>query len=170
MTFEDCYQAHRRRVYQWALRYGGGKASWAEDLTQDVFLRLLEHFPRLDGHHDLGGWLYRVTANLALTRLRTERSWVGRLRRLLGAEEADAVEGPPDLALVREEEAGEVLATLQSLPGQERVVLCMKVLEGKTQKEIAQVLSLSEGYVSKLLTRAWAHVSEAGWEVDHAEG
>src|SRR5687768_11994220 len=97
MTFEACYQEHRQRVYRWALRYGGGKPSWAEDLTQDVFLKLLESLPHLVGHDDVGGWLYRVTANLALTRLRTEKSWVGRLRRQFGSDGAIEVERSPDI-------------------------------------------------------------------------
>jgi RNA polymerase sigma-70 factor (ECF subfamily) len=42
----------------------------------------------------------------------------------------------------------------------------MHVLDGLSQREIARTLDLSEGYVSKLLARAWSKLRAAGWEVD----
>ena len=44
----------------------------------------------------------------------------------------------------------------------------MKLLDGKSGKEIADTLVMSEGYVSKLLARAWQRLRKAGWEVDDA--
>jgi RNA polymerase sigma-70 factor (ECF subfamily) len=67
--------------------------------------------------------------------------------------------------VVHQREAAEALAFLRSLPPNERVVLCMKVLDGCSQREIAQALSLSEGYVSKLAKRALDRARARGWEV-----
>jgi RNA polymerase sigma-70 factor (ECF subfamily) len=167
-TFEACYRAHHARVYHHCLRYGGGNASFAEDVTHDVFLKLLEHLPALDERHDLGGWLYRVAANLAVTRLRRSRSIV---RRFLPAYRRSVAEVEPalDAAFEQREAASGALATLRTLPPRERVVLCMKLLDGKSQREIAATLSLTEGYVSKLYARAWQRVRAAGWEGDDDE-
>jgi len=74
-SFEACYRQHWARVYRWSLRYGSGNASWAEDLAHDVFVKLLERLPSLDNPDDVGGWLRRTTANLAIDRLRRQRSW-----------------------------------------------------------------------------------------------
>ena len=49
--------------------------------------------------------------------------------------------------------------------GQERVVLALKILDGLSQREIAALLSLSEGYVSKLTARATARLGAQGWKV-----
>ena len=65
--FEEAWDAHRARVFHWALRYGAGDAAFAEDLTHDVFLKLWSRLPSLDAQDDLGGWLYTVTARLAVT-------------------------------------------------------------------------------------------------------
>jgi RNA polymerase sigma factor (sigma-70 family) len=162
-TFEACFKAHRNRVYRLGLRYGRGRAMWAEDLTQDVFMKLLEELPNLSDHEDLGGWIYRVTTNAALTRLRREKSVVGRVTRLFPAEN-EAVEGAEE-RVESSERAKEAQSLLESLPPKERVVLAMKVLDGKQQRDIARTLGMSEGYVSKLLTRAWGRIREAGWEV-----
>jgi RNA polymerase sigma-70 factor (ECF subfamily) len=169
VRFEASYEAHRDRIYRLGLRYGGGRAGWAEDLTHDVFLKLWEHLPRLKERDDVGGWLYRVAANLAISRIRRERSMIGWLLRVKAmswwsASEPDAP--PAEAQLVRSQEAAAALAALRALPARERVAACMKFLDGKSQQEIAAALSLSEGYVSKLIARAVERLRAAGWEVE----
>lgn len=166
VSFEALYRAHREQVFHLGLRYGGGRIAWAEDLVQDVFCKLFEQLSSLDRPDDVGGWLYRVAANLAVSRLRRERL----LSRILGgwrAEQQEA-EWPDDAELAPGKLATEALAMLRRLPSRERVVVCMKLLDDKPQKEIASILSLSEGYVSKLYRRACGRLAAAGWEVPHA--
>src|SRR5262249_34416359 len=69
----ELYDAHGARTYRLALRYGGGDRSFAEDLTQEVFLELIERLDRGHEIHNVGGWLYRATIHRALNRLRRER-------------------------------------------------------------------------------------------------
>src|SRR5262249_23174239 len=129
--------------------------------------KLLQHVDRLVELDDLGGWLYRVTANLALSRLRQERSLV---RRLLGAATAigGRLEPSTEEVLEQHETARQVIAAVAALHARERVIVCMKVYDGKRQREIAGALGLSEGAVSKLLDRAWARLKAAGWDVNDA--
>ena len=164
LAFEACFRTHRDRVYRLGLRYGRGQGSWAEDLTQDVFMKLYSELPRLSAHEDLGGWLHRVATNAALSRLRRERSFLGRLDRLFESEGEVSDQGA-DTAMEMSQTAREAQALLDGLPPKERVVLGMKVLDGMAQKDIAVALGMSEGYVSKLLTRAWEKLRAAGWEV-----
>ena len=72
-AFIACYREHHREVFRQGLRFGGGRRDFAEDLTQEVFIRLMARWDKLQDKHDVGGWLYRVTANLAVSRLRRER-------------------------------------------------------------------------------------------------
>jgi RNA polymerase sigma factor (sigma-70 family) len=147
-VFDACYREHRDRVFGLCLRYGGGRPAWAEDVTHDVFMKLYVHLPALEKHDDLGSWLYRVAANIAISHLRREQSFIGKLRRAFAAE--SLAEAPIDEQLSERQSADRAVATLRTLPAKERVVLCMKILDGKSQREIAELLSLSEGYVSKL--------------------
>jgi len=166
-TPEALVEAHRGRIFRLGLRLGGGDVAFAEDLAQDVLLKLLEALPRLTDLDDVGAWLYRVTMNAAISRLRRERSVLGRVLRALRTEPRPAPPGPEALVEQREEAAA-ALATLRTLPARERVVLCMKLLDGRSQQEIAELLALSEGYVSKLLGRAWDRIRAAGWEMGDA--
>ncbi|MBK7860873.1 MAG: sigma-70 family RNA polymerase sigma factor [Archangiaceae bacterium] len=161
LTFEELYESQKERVYRWALQFGAGSRGWAEDVTHDVFIRVFQTYDSLHHRDDLGGLLYRVTANVALNRLRKERGIFSRLRQLLG----DEVEADPHEQLALKETSREALRQLEALPALERAVLSMKLFDGKRQSEIAQTLSLSEGYVSKLLQRAMGRIRSAGWEV-----
>jgi len=163
-SLDGCYQRYSQQVFRWALRYGAGSSGWAEDLTHDVFLRLMLALPKLTDHGDLAGWLYRATANLALTRLAEERSWVRRLQHTLGLERERTVSGP-DVTFEHKESAALALDGLRALPAAERVAMTMLVLDGRSQTEIAELLGLSKGYVSKLVARGWERLREAGWEV-----
>lgn len=125
-------------------------------------MKLYEELPALTEQEDLGGWIHRVTTNAALSKLRRERSVLGRMERLWAVPEGV---GSADARVESSETAKEAQALLDTLPAKERVVLAMKVLDGMAQRDIAKALGMSEGYVSKLLTRAWERIRAAGWEV-----
>lgn len=164
LAIEALYEAHRVQVYGWAMRYAGGSRAFAEDLTQDVFLGLMATLEKQTQIEDPAGWLYRATANLAISRLRREGSFGARLARLFGSAEPAAAP-PSDQLVESRDDARRAMAVLGTLPDRQRVALSMKILDGKSQREIADALELSERYVSKLIDRAWAAVRAAGWEV-----
>lgn len=163
---EALYDEYRQRVFAWALRYARGDSSAAEDITHDVFLKAFAALSQLSNLEDMGGWLYRVTANLALSRLRRERFRFEALRKWAFGDSGDSKVRPdPEEVLLLAEDTREAKRFLDTLPGAERVVLCMKLLDGLSQREIATAVGKSEGYVSKLIARGMARAREAGWEV-----
>ncbi|MCA9710646.1 MAG: sigma-70 family RNA polymerase sigma factor [Myxococcales bacterium] len=158
-VLDRLYRRHHRAVFHIALRYGLGDEQWADDVVQDVFMVLLDRLPHLDDHQHLDGWLYRVTTNRCLRRLRRERlrheivRWLGVVGRHEGASVEGRVFARRDLERTR--------AMLATLPPRERVVVCMCHLDGKSQREVCEILGLSKGYVSKLLARGMARLEEA---------
>jgi RNA polymerase sigma-70 factor (ECF subfamily) len=164
-AFDGLYRRHWDDVYRLSLRYAGGDQGWAEDLAHDVFIKLLEHLPTLDRPMLADRWLYRVTANLAVSRLRRQQSWLGRLSKAWRALQTPSASSP-EVVAVRSEESARAMASLRRLPARERVVMCMKVMDGMKQSEIAEVLGVSAGHVSKLCSRALARVRADGWEID----
>lgn len=156
------YVRFRDSVFRTAMRHTAGDRASAEDITHDVFVRLLGSIDDLDDDELLGGWLYRVTVNFCLTRLRRER-FRRSVRLLLGVD--DRAPSTPERDASARDELAKVLSTIASLPPKERVVFTMLHLDGRSQSEIAQVLGHSKGYVSKLVERGRAHVRAAGWEV-----
>lgn len=161
VSFEEAWEAHRARVFHWALRYGAGDAAFAEDLTHDVFMKLWSSLPALAAPEDLGGWLYTVTARLAVSRMRARRGLLSMVRRWL-----QPAGGPgPDDALDARRSTAAALKALQQLPEKQRVVLCMVALDGLSQREVAFQLKLTEGYVSKLVARGREQLKALGCDV-----
>ncbi len=159
-TLDRLYRRHHHAVFHLALRYGLGDEAWSEDVVQDVFVALLDRLPSLEDHQQLDGWLYRVTTNRCLRKLRRERFLRHDIvRRLLVVDSTQSPSMEGRVFARRDlERARTVLATL---PPRERVVVCMCHLDGKSQREVCDVLGLSKGYVSKLLARGTARLEEA---------
>lgn len=158
-TIDRLYRRHNRAVFRLALRYGLGDEAWAEDVTQDVFMTLLDRLPELADHEQLDGWLYRVTSNRCLRRLERDRFRRHPLVRLLlvgAAQQEPSLEG----RVFARQDLERARVALGQLPARERVVLGMVHLDGKSQREVAEILGLSKGYVSKLLARATARLEE----------
>lgn len=154
------YRRHHRAVFQLALRYGLGDEAWAEDVTQDVFLTLLDRLPTLDAHEPLDGWLYRVTCNRCLRKLRRESFFRRPLVRWLLARDQVA-EASPEQQVFARRDLERARCALAALPARERVIVGMCHLDGKSQREVCEILGLSKGYVSKLLARGIARLEEA---------
>jgi RNA polymerase sigma-70 factor (ECF subfamily) len=114
---------------------------------------------------DVKGWLFRVTQNRAFSLLGRERAMAGRLREAIASLWHPEPPATPEDALGARQTDAAATAALQSLPGQESVVLSLKILDGLSQREIAELLSLSEGYVSKLVARATSRLAKQGWKV-----
>ena len=162
--FEECYAAHRDHVYRLGLRYGANRTAFAEDLTHDVFLKLWRSGPSLEEIENIGAWLHTAAANLAISRLRAEKSLLGRLSRLF-SRTARAEERSPQVMLELRETAALATRALASLPPRQRVVVCMRLLDGASQREIATALAISEASVSRLLARARKRIEAIKAEV-----
>ncbi|MDW8058738.1 MAG: sigma-70 family RNA polymerase sigma factor [Thermomicrobium sp.] len=141
------YRHHVRRV---ALRILGQHED-AEDVCQEVFLRLYQRPPVLDGPQALRLWLTRVTTNLALNALRAQRRarfhWLRWFRLDWPRQQAaDADHTGTETALL-------VRSVLEELSERDRALLALRSI-GLTYDEIAQTLGLRPNSVGTLLARA----------------
>jgi len=137
----------RDTIYRWAL-VQTGEAADAEDVTQEVLIRLHRSLHRFGGRSAFTTWLYRVTRNQALSMRRRIR---GRLRLVRAAAlEAMVDEATPADPLQRMH-AGQVAALadtlLHGLPRRQREVLHLADLEGCDLSEIARRLGVSPSTV-----------------------
>jgi RNA polymerase sigma-70 factor (ECF subfamily) len=137
----------RDTVYRWALVQTGEVAD-AEDVTQEVLIRLHAALHRFEGRSRFSTWLYRITRNEALGLRRRLR---GRLR-LLGAAALEArvddATAKDPLATVQDREAAALAEILlHELPPRQREIPHLADLEGCDQVEIATRLGISPSTV-----------------------
>ena len=121
-----------------------GSADDAEDLTQEVFVRMLKHWRKFKGG-SLRPWLYRIAVNLCMTALKKKRAR-GEVP-LDGAEGLEAPTGDPVTAMA-------VRAALSKMSPKLRAVLLLRELHGLDYIEIAEVLKVPMGTVRSRLSRA----------------
>jgi RNA polymerase sigma-70 factor, ECF subfamily len=129
----------------------------AEDVVQDVFVRVLEHRRSLSEVRDMRVWLVRVAWNLAIDRrrrIRPQQFDEG------FAESLVARNLPADEALKEAQHLRSVLRELERLPKAERDVLLLSVVEELGTAEMAEVLGRSESAVRALLFRARTRLRE----------
>lgn len=145
-------------VFRLALRYGGER-SWAEDLTQEVFLLALDHIEELARVDNPAGWLYRVTTRRCLNRLRGQKLRASAPVRWALRSRMPEPPAPEQLGIDRERLAL-LFRRVEQLPPKQRVCFWMYHVDGKDMVEIGAILGHSKGYVSKLIARATAALEE----------
>ena len=131
--------------------------SEAEDVVQDVFLRVLQHRLSLSNVRDMRVWLVRIAWNLALDRKRRKRP--EQLDEAFAKSLASATM-PADAVLEEAQRFRSVLREIERLPKGERHVLLLSAIEELDTAEIAAVLGRSESAVRALLSRARARLRD----------
>lgn len=126
----------------------------AEDLCQDVFVRIWKNLPSFHGGASLSTWIYAITRNACLTELkkRTAHPTVS-----LDQPELENAAGSIPALQSSEAEAGagmDVQALLAELPKKYREVITLFYLEQKAYEEVAKMLGLPLGTVKTFLFRA----------------
>ena len=162
-AWEELVRQHTRQVYGLCFRFTNS-AQEAQDLTQDVFLRVfktIKTFRSAEGSFHT--WLARVTRNLLIDhyrRTRQERVTDSIEEQLpMLQEKGAAAAGRPDQALAGRE-AGEILqATLQRLSPDLREAVILRDLQEMEYREIADVLDIPEGTVKSRINRGRAELA-----------
>jgi RNA polymerase sigma-70 factor (ECF subfamily) len=146
-AFERLYRIHHGRVFTLALRMAG--PLWAEDLTQDVFIRAWNKLGTFRQEASFGTWLYRLAVNLILSRRQTLKK--RQQSTVPGGDEALKTlatrQSSPGLALDFEE-------AIQKLPEGARDVFVLYEIQGYPHAEIGDLMGISVGTSKSQLHRA----------------
>lgn len=162
-AFEALFQRYFNTVYRQAIRLVGQQAE-AEEVVQEVFLTVYEKAQMFRGQSAFSTWLYRITVNAALTKLRQrKRSEAVSLDDFLPRFREDGhhlVRPVVDWSneferrLANEEIRRLILQTLDQLPPMDKTVVVLSDLEGRSDREIGAALGLSVPAVKSRLHRA----------------
>jgi|YelNatPaOPRAMG01_1025707.scaffolds.fasta_scaffold03174_6 RNA polymerase sigma-70 factor (ECF subfamily) len=161
-AWEDLVRAYTKRVYSICYRFTGSEAE-AQDLTQDVFLRVFKTLKTFRaGEGSFTVWLTRLARNLLIDhyrRTKLERATDSIEDQLPVLEERSAVSARTD-GMLAGREAGELLRlALQKLSPELRETVILRDLEELEYREIAQILNVPEGTVKSRLNRGRAELA-----------
>jgi len=155
-AFEILMRRHEDNVFRLAVRVFGGDADEARDVAQDVFIRLWENPRAWKPTALFSTWLYRVTMNRALNRLRMKhvKSFFSlsdvKEEELPGTTAADA----PDRKSMEDEEKIRFEREFNRLPPRQRAALHLRYREELPVEDAAAALGVSVKSMESLLYRA----------------
>jgi RNA polymerase sigma-70 factor, ECF subfamily len=145
-SFDQVVRRREAQVLRTAFRILGNWAD-AEDVAQEVFIRLHRHGLGFANEAVFGGWLYRVTVNLCLDRTRSRRP----VEELPDVPSGDV---SAEAAAIREEQKQRLMAALDRLPPKERAAVVLREIEGLPTAEVAAILGSAEGTVRSQVANA----------------
>lgn len=162
-AFESLIHRHQRPILNFIFRFMGNRTD-AEDLTQEVFLRVWRAAGTYKPDAKFTTWLYRIATNLCINKQRAIR--IRRLFALSQAHEqrkdskgsfipAEGIElMTPEKHLIDSEQYGQLLNALKDLPTSQRLVVVLKIYDEMSYQEIAQIMDRSVSAIDSLLIRA----------------
>jgi RNA polymerase sigma-70 factor (ECF subfamily) len=147
-AYEAFFERHHGDIFSYLWRLTGDEQT-ASDLTQETFLRAWQHFSKVNTYDRPGAWLFRVATNLAVSHQRRRATPAGAPAPL--DDDGGPASSDPAWRLAERES---VRTTLMALPVRQRAVLVLREVYGLSGEQIATTLSISEGAVKMLLSRA----------------
>lgn len=163
LDFEQIVKDHSAFVYNVAYRMMGNHAD-AEEVVQDAFLSAFRARDRFKGASQVTTWLYRITVNAALMRLRKRSRKVEvstdptEMTRAYDAPDHGAT---PDQALLSQELAQRLQASIASLPPDQRAAVVLRDVQGLANEEAAAILEITVTALKTRLHRGRVAVRDA---------
>jgi RNA polymerase sigma-70 factor (ECF subfamily) len=130
----------------------------AEDVTQEVFIKVWRALPGFDRRASLSTWIYTIARNASLSALRARRQHCS-LSDPDVMEAAEAVHPVPSADVIVDRAA--ILRLVDQLPTKQRQVIMLFYMEAQSHEEVATMLAMPVGTVKTLLHRARARLSSA---------
>lgn len=132
----------------------------AEDLAQDVFIKVFEKIGTFKGDSKFSTWLYRIATTTALDHLRSRKrkKRSGFLQSLTGSGGEEKEQIPdfhhPGVSLDNKERAAVLFKAIDELPDHQKVAYTLHKLEGLSYRDVSEVLNTSVSAVESLMSRA----------------
>jgi RNA polymerase sigma-70 factor (ECF subfamily) len=156
-AFQLLFETYKDKVFSIAV-YSSGDRALADDITQQVFLKLFTAIRQFRGDSEFTTWLYRLVVNACLDERR-------RRRRLLPWGETVAMRKggerkPQEKQYARREVSEAVQAAIGELKPKFRLPILLKYIEGLSYEEIASVMGCSKGTVASRLNRGHSQLAK----------
>ena len=154
--FDYIYSNYQPKVHRYLTRLVGAKE--AEDLTQEVFLKVSKALSGFRNDAQLSTWIYKIATNTAIDRIRMV-SFKQTNHSQLNEDFEEIVKSVPEGQMVEQQvvrnEMNECInAYIETLPEKYRTILILSEIEGLKNQEIAEITDLNIGIVKIRLHRA----------------
>ena len=151
-AFQQLFERHQRKIYALVWRLAGDSAM-ADDLTQEVFIKLWDVLDSFRGESKFSTWLHTVATRVAISELRKQRNWQH-------LQLTDASDYAEQLTHDEAPDLGTLDRLMLRLPPQTRAVFVLHCIEGLRHEDVAQELSIAVGTSKAQVHRARTMLEE----------
>ena len=137
MNFETIYKTYWQKVFRVCMGYANDTAA-AKDLAQETFIKVWKQLPKFRNESSIGTWIFRIASNTCLLQIQKDKKMPKSELPLEIKEEILETNIEKDIQLLYQ-----YISELQEV---ERIIISLE-LEDMNQKEIAEIVGLSEGNV-----------------------
>jgi RNA polymerase sigma factor (sigma-70 family) len=159
-AYETLVLTYEKLVYNVCLRHSMSPED-AEDVTQEVFLKMCRALPGFKWESSFNTWIYRITKNACLDFIRSRGGNIALSLTYEDSEDGESKESDiadpsplPCEQLEHNEKIRLLHAAIDRLPPSQREIILLRDIEGYSYAQISDMLSLEEGTVKSRLSRA----------------
>ena len=156
-VFSELVEQWQNMVYNTAISIVQNEED-AEDITQDVFIKVFENMGSFREEAQLSTWIYRITVNLALDfeKRKKRQKYGGLLKKIFVVRDHEEPVNfnHPGVQLDNKEKAAILLRAFKKLPEKQRIAFTLHKMEGLSYKEVADIMETSLYAVESLIGRA----------------
>lgn len=161
VIFRSIYRDYKDMVYNLALNYVQNQMD-AQDISQEVFVKIYQNLHKHDPLlSSLKTWIYRITINQSLDFIKAKKN-AKRYALFTGLFYTNTQEpisellsfDHPGVTLENQEELKNLFKLINTLPDSQKTALILLKIEDRSQKEVAEIMNISEKAVESLLSRA----------------
>jgi RNA polymerase sigma-70 factor, ECF subfamily len=170
-VFDELYQKYHHDVFQF-LFYMVKSRELAEDLVQEVYIRVLKAYDRFEGKSSEKTWLFSIAKNVAIDHFRKHKGWKQRLLESfdMSARQVRDDQPLPEEMALQSEEIQMMYKCLDQCTVDQRMVIIMRYIHELTISETAEALSWTESKVKTTQHRALKTLKKLMEEMIEKEG
>lgn len=164
-AFQLLFETYKDKVFSIAVYSSGGDRAVADDVTQQIFLKLFTAIRQFRGDSEFTTWLYRMVVNACLDERRRRRRWLPLPETM--AMKNPSEKKPQEKQYARREVSEAVQAAIGELKPKFRLPILLKYIEGLSYEEIASVMGCSKGTVASRLNRGHSQLAKRLAHLNH---
>jgi RNA polymerase sigma-70 factor (ECF subfamily) len=159
MTFDEIYFEHYKMVFNLALQYVQNMED-AEEITQDVFVKVFDHLNTFKKQSSLKTWIYRMAINQSLDFIKAKKAQKRNfLSSLFSINDSNFKFQPsnfnhPGIELEQKEACQKIFEAINQLSDNQKTALILLKIENKSQAETAEIMNLKVKALESLFQRA----------------
>lgn len=154
-VFQELYEKYHQDVYQF-LYYMVNNKEQAEDLVQEVYIKVLRSYDRFEGKSSEKTWLFSIAKHVAIDSFRKHKGWKNKLLETFDwnkQQVRDHTPLPEEIAL-QNEQVQQMYRCLDKCKVDHRLVLVLRYIQALSIQETAQILGWTESKVKTTQHRA----------------